>query len=427
MKKHIKSIWAICRIWLPGLLLGGCVSGMSLMPTPNLYVSGKGYPEQNIPDVQRSPHIDLLYVTDRLVEMNQGVARYGSGRSASMAFGTVSVDIGKGLTWPELLQISKSATRSRAIPVNVGQYVELGRFPEIPYTFNMVHGKPVIDPGVQASVEDMVRQFQATMRHRLAMSRRKDVVIFIHGFNNSFNDAAARLAEVWHFLRRQGVPLLYTWPSGAGGLYGYLRDRESAEYTIFHLKQTLAMLASMPEVKRIHIIAHSLGTHVITTALREMIIARRAAGENPHDSLRISNLILVAPDMDIGVVRQRLMAEQFGPAIDQITVYTAQTDLALEVSSYMMSGKRLGNLKSTDFDAKAKAIFASEKNVSFVNVLDASSFIGHSYFLDSPAASSDVIRVLEGNRPGSKNRPLIHKQGSFWELPADYPAMRHEK
>jgi len=372
------------------------------MPTPNLYVSGKGYPEQNIPDVQRTSHIDLLYMTDRLADMQKGRMRYGSRRSPSMAFGSVSVDIGKGLKWSELLKISQTASRSRTIPVVVGKYVELGRFPDTPYAFNMVHGRPVIDPGVQASVEGMASQFQATLRHRLAMSQRKDVVIFIHGFNNSFDDAAARLAEVWHFFGRQGVPLLYTWPSGAGGLYGYLRDRESAEYTIFHLKQTLAMLASMPEVKRIHIIAHSLGTHVITTALREMIIERRGAGENPRD-------------------------EQFGPAIDQVTVYTAQSDLALDVSSYIMSGKRLGNLKSADFDATAKAIFTAEKNVNFVNVLDANSFIGHSYFLDSPAASSDVIRVLEGKKPGSESRPLVHKQGSFWEIPADYPAMHYEK
>jgi len=422
MKKNINSSWGIWRIWLLSLLLGGCASGMSLMPTPNVYTSGNGYPEQDIPDVLRTSHIDLLYMTDRLADMQKGGMRYGSRRSPSMAFGSVSVDIGKGLKWPELLKISQTATRSRTIPVDVGQYVELGRFPETPYAFTMIQRKVVINPDVQARVQEMARRFKTAVRQRLSLSRRKDVVVFIHGFNNSFDDAAGRLAEVWHFLGRQGVPLLYTWPAGAGGLFGYMVDRESAEYTVFHLKQTLAMLASMPEVKRIHIIAHSLGTHVITTALREMIIERRGAGENPRDSLRIRNLILVAPDMDLGVVRQRLMAEQFGPAIDQITVYTAQSDLALDISSYMTSGKRLGNLKAADFDATAKAIFASEKNVNFVNVLDADSFIGHSYFLDSPAASSDVIRVLEGKKPGSQSRPLIHNQGSFWELPADYPA-----
>jgi len=42
------------------------------MPTPNVYASGNGYPEQNIPEVQRTAHIDLLYMTDRLADMQKG-------------------------------------------------------------------------------------------------------------------------------------------------------------------------------------------------------------------------------------------------------------------------------------------------------------------------------------------------------------------
>jgi esterase/lipase superfamily enzyme len=43
---------------------------------------------------------------------------------------------------------------------------------------------------------------------------RKEVFIFVHGFHNDFNDAAFVMAELWHFLGRIGVPIVYTWPSG---------------------------------------------------------------------------------------------------------------------------------------------------------------------------------------------------------------------
>ena len=98
-------------------------------------------------------------------------------------------------------------------------------------------------------------------------------------------------------------------------MFGYFADRESGEFTIFHLKEFVRLIASSPEVERIHILAHSRGTDVTTTALRELVIEARAAGKNPRESLRIANLVLAAPDIDFDVVRQRLMAEKFGPAI----------------------------------------------------------------------------------------------------------------
>lgn len=65
----------------------------------------------------------------------------------------------------------------------------------------------------------------------------------------------------------------------------------------------------MPEVGSIHILAHSRGTDITTTALRELVIEARAAGKNPVTFLKVKNIILAAPDLDYGVVTQRLIAE----------------------------------------------------------------------------------------------------------------------
>ena len=403
------------------LIMTGCASAPTLMPTPNLYNGGEAYPQSKLNTEQRDVRVDMLYVTDRSPDPEKIELEYGSGRSPSIAFGSAQIDIGQRIDWAQLMQVSQSKS-GRSHEMIVKKRVEMGRFPPTPHPFTVVNGQPVEDAKTTAVYETSAARFRAEINRRLALTDKKDVVIYVHGFNNTFDEAVANLAGVWHFMGRQGVPITYTWPAASGGMFAYFIDRESGEFTIFHLKKMLKLLASFEEIENIHIIAHSRGTDVVTTALRELIIESRGAGINPLKSLRIKNLILAAPDLDFGVMRQRLIAEKFGAAIGQITVYTAQSDTALNISEWLMTGLRLGRVESRDFSETEQKIFSSVKNVSFINVVDVGSFISHAYYLDSPSASSDLIRVLRNSsKPGSVDRPLIHKGANFWEIPADYP------
>lgn len=116
-------------------------------------------------------------------------------------------------------------------------------------------------------------------------------------------------------------PVAYAWPaSGPGLLSGYADDRESGEFSVVHLKQLLRFLAETPEVERVHLLAHSQGTDVVTTAARERIIEARAAGLDPRRELKLENLVLLAPDLDLAVIDQRFTAEALGPALGRVTV-----------------------------------------------------------------------------------------------------------
>jgi esterase/lipase superfamily enzyme len=244
----------------------------------------------------------------------------------------------------------------------------------------------------------------------------------VHGVNTEFNDAALNLADVWHFTGRHGVPIFYSWPAANKGMFGYFKDRESGEFSIYHVKETIRTLASTPGLNKLHIIAHSRGTDIVTTALRELVIEFRAAGKNPRDVLKIENLILAAPDLDFGVVRQRLIAEKFGLAIGQLTVYMNQDDGALGLSQFLMAGLRFGKLSQVDLSDNDRIIFEQVKNVNFVSVEGISSFLGHSYYRNHPGVLSDIsILVRQNLKPGDEGRPLIHQQINFWTLPEDYP------
>ena len=406
------------------LLLQACTSIPALMPTPNIMAHANAYPAASINPLHRSNLVDLLYITDRAPGLNeQGLLSYGSDRSASLAYGSALIGIGEGVSWDELVRVSTSSTRKKKLPYSSLGINELGRFPTTPYRFNLVDGRPVVDDDVQQLADEQTKILRHEITRRLALTELKEIVMFVHGYNNSFDYATFTLSGIWHFFGRQGVPISYSWPAAHGGLFGYFIDRESGEYTIYHLKETLRILFSIPEIEKIHIIAHSRGTDVTTTALRELLIESTAKEENTRAAFGISNLILAAPDLDFGIISQRLMAEKFAAAVNQITIYTAQTDKALGFAQRLMSGVRFGRVASNDLSETQNTIFANVGNVHIIEANQASGSLGHSYFHSNPAVSSDLIRVLQTSaKPGSAQRPLEHQGGNFWKIPDGYPA-----
>ena len=117
-------------------------------------------------------------------------------------------------------------------------------------------------PGFVPAQVETERRFLEHLAARLAKTPRKEVFIYVHGFDNTFEDAVRTAGEMWHFLGREGVPICYTWPAGVGGIFGYEYTLVSTQFTVYHFKQTLRLIASCPEVEKVHIIAHSRGTAV---------------------------------------------------------------------------------------------------------------------------------------------------------------------
>ena len=184
----------------------------------------------------------------------------------------------------------------------------------------------------------------------------------------------------------------------------------------------MRLLSEMPEVKKINVVAHSQGTALTTSALREMIIAHRAAGRSPRKSMKVANLILAAPDLNFDVVGQRLAAERFSNAFDQVVIYTTRNDRALGFAQYFMTGVRLGRVTYDDLDSIERRVLAGINNLHFVNVEAVVGRDSHSYFHRNPDVLSDVVITLRtGLPPGSDERPLEHQQGNFWNLHPGYP------
>ena len=402
------------------LLVSGCSTPMALMPTPNILVN-KPYSEKQIPSLQRNADIEVVYVTDRSpIEGKRKT--YGANRSASMAYGTATVSFrNRGVDWKTLKDYSQQKKRPNKLTYAMRRIEEKGRFPVTPYAFKKTSDGIQIDKAVSTLKRQETKKLRNIILKKLSQSQSKDVVLFVHGYNNSFDEATFTLAGMWHFLNRQGVPIAYSWPATSDKLLGYFTDRESSEFTVFHLKETLRVLFNTPEIENIHLIAHSRGTDVATTALRELLIEYRASGRNPREDFKIANLILAAPDLNFGVIKQRLMAEQFGIGFGQITIYTSEGDSALGLAQFLMKGIRLGRVASLDIGLNERNIFERAGNVSLIKVPKSDTEFGHDYFYSNPAVSSDIIRIIQTQaKPGTKSRPLMLIENNFWSLPKNY-------
>ena len=55
----------------------------------------------------------------------------------------------------------------------------------------------------------------------------RDVLLYVHGYRESFESAAASAPQLADGIAFRGAPALFTWPSAASTL-SYVSDRESA-------------------------------------------------------------------------------------------------------------------------------------------------------------------------------------------------------
>jgi len=180
------------------------------------------------------------------------------------------------------------------------------------------------------------QQLSAAVSAAAKSGGRRNVLIFVHGFNNRFDDAVYRFAQVVHDAKAPGIPVLFTWPSrGELKLRAYTYDRESANYSRAALEQLIEMLAANPNVKDINIVAHSMGNWVTLEALRDMSIRTGKIGA------KVRNVALVAPDVDVDVFRTEM--QSMGKTRPRFFLFASQDDGALNFSKSIWGGvQRIG-------------------------------------------------------------------------------------
>ncbi|MFD0987833.1 alpha/beta fold hydrolase [Methyloligella solikamskensis] len=245
------------------------------------------------------------------------------------------------------------------------------------------------------------KAFFKDVQERVKSSRRKSAFIFVHGYNVAFVDATRRTAQMAYDLGFGGAPVLYSWPSQAS-YSSYKVDETNAEWSRHDFQNFLKDFAKRSGADDIYLIAHSMGTRVLTGALKELFL------EEPKLREKFDEIILAAPDIDADTF-SRDIAPKILAGERRATLYASSGDYALMASKSFAGYRRAG-------DTAGGITLAPG-----VDTIDASAtstdFVGHSYYADSVSVLGDLRDLIMRKKRAEERKrlsPVEIDAGRYW-------------
>ena len=222
-------------------------------------------------------------------------------------------------------------------------------------------------------------RFFSEIREEVEASSGKKAFVFVHGYNVSFEDAARRSAQMTYDLGFDGAPVFYSWPS-RGKPQAYVVDGQNAEWSEANLARFLSAFFQESEAEKVYLIAHSMGSRILSRALIS------AMQDDPTIGERVEEVIFAAPDIDAQVFAEDIMP-RIASGVSPVTLYASSKDLALAASRKVHGGySRAGDT------AKGVVLLDGLETIdaSYVET----GFNGHSYFADNRSILSDMFYLI---------------------------------
>ena len=195
-------------------------------------------------------------------------------------------------------------------------------------------------------------------------------MVFVHGYNTGFDNAAYRVTQIAHDSGYPGTPVLFSWASG-GRTTDYVYDKESASAARDQLEGTLRLLAQSG-ARRIDIVAHSMGTWVTMEALRQLALT----GDRDLGG-KLGDVVLASPDIDVDVFKSQM--RRYGKPARPFILLLSEDDRALKLSGILAGSRpRVGDYRN--------AADLAEYGVTVVDLsaVEGGDSLNHTKFADNP-------------------------------------------
>lgn len=250
--------------------------------------------------------------------------------------------------------------------------------------------------------------------------KQKHLGIFVHGFNNSWNEAARRYRgiadQLYNGADGLGLCVLFTWPSDGSAL-GYVPDRIDARRSADDLADVLSELydvslkqqraaADNPKKAcraKISLIAHSMGNFVTQKALK----VAWTRNNQPLLVSLLNQLVMVAADVDNDLFASgESIDKSDGDAISNLTyrvtaLYSGR-DATLGVSAGLKHfGKR--RLGRSGLDT-SKPLPDNVWDIDCSHLAPADIFSTHSSYFENTVTMELMKQILAGT-----DRTIIRK------------------
>jgi esterase/lipase superfamily enzyme len=239
------------------------------------------------------------------------------------------------------------------------------------------------DPRKHFVLRGLVRLEKQRWSEQIGEINAEDALVFVHGFNNSFESALYRNAQIIYDLKFKGIPVLFSW-SSRGAIADYVYDRESALLAREPFVEVLQLLARCQNVKRVHILAHSMGNFLVLDALHH-----HQVGSIP----KLCELMMAAPDVDRD--QYKSIAAKVRSLTRGMTLYASAVDKALAASKILA-----GNIpRAGDVPADGPIVLPDIDSIDATPVGEEIFGLNHSTFAQSRSILNDVRLLLTGKRP----------------------------
>jgi esterase/lipase superfamily enzyme len=237
-------------------------------------------------------------------------------------------------------------------------------------------------------------QFVKFMRSGIKAERRPQddfVVVFIHGFNNTFDDAAIRAAQIGADLE---IPansmMLFSW-AARNSIEEYTVDEATVDASEVHLRAFLNSVMEGAGPRKVHVIAHSMGNRAFLRTVAASLVS-----VSDQRRMKFGQVILAAADVDSDLFAQ--LAPSYLKVASNTTVYLSPYDYAVHASNIVHQYPRVGC-----GDAPQVIIPGIDNVVSLVP----DDIPAHAYFAEALPVLIDIKSLLYLNVP---RRPA-----SFWK------------
>lgn len=269
------------------------------------------------------------------------------------------------------------------------------------------HEDPEKHVMLQSVVAEDEAGFVKGVSERLSHSQKKEVLVYVHGFNTTFEDAARRTAQISYDMAFDGPVIFYSWPSqGSLSPVAYNKDGRNSALTVPHLEEFLKLVVAKTGATTVDLIAHSMGNRPVTSALRDF------AMEDPEQKNKpmFNQVALMAPDIDAELFRQ--MAVQIEHSAHRVTLYASSRDAALKISEVFAGYQRAG-------EAAPNLLVLPGMDTVDASAVDTSLLgLHHSYFADSTTVLSDLFHDFMGIPVASRTglQAVATAAGKYWRF-----------
>jgi esterase/lipase superfamily enzyme len=251
-------------------------------------------------------------------------------------------------------------------------------------------------------LEDLA--FWETIRREIAKREPKNriCVVYIHGYNVSFEEATLRAAQLGVDLKVTGVMSFFSWPS-KGRFVGYHPDGASVEASEKELTAYLSELLGIVGNGCLHVIAHSMGNRALLRTMNDLL--GRIANKN---QLRFGQVFLAAADVDAKVFHD--LANAYHALTKRTTLYVSSKDLALASSGIIADYPRAGFVPPVTIVQGIDTVEASAIDLSF---------LGHGYYADARNLLQDMHALLENDLAPERRFGLVAASANglgYWRI-----------